>query len=89
MAKHNKGSGGRNYLTGRRKMKQDLWNQLDLAPAGLFMWSNERFCYSSLAATFSRTGENLTNNQLGHKLIGKWIQWHPALTNSVITKTPF
>ena len=63
MAK-DKGSGGRNYLTERRKMKQDFWNQLDLAPAGLFMWSNEQFFYSSLAVTFSRTGENLTSGKI-------------------------
>ena len=38
MAKHNKESGGRNYPTEKRKLKQvgtDLWNELDLA-TGLF-----------------------------------------------------
>ena len=63
MAKHNKGFGRGDFLTGRRKMKQagrDLWNRLDLAP-GSFMWSNERFCYSSLVVTFSRARENLAS----------------------------
>ena len=44
-------------------MRQDFWNQLDLAPAGLFVVQRAIF-YSSLAVTFSRTGENLTSGKI-------------------------